>query len=422
MSARDRTPWTWVPSLYFAQGVPYVMVVTVSTVLFQRLGLGNTEIALYSSWLGIPWVIKPFWSPFVELFGTKRRWVLALQGAMGVLLGLVAFALPTPFWLQATLALFFVAAFASATHDIAADGLYMLALPQHSQAAYAGVRSTFYRLAMIAGDGQLVILAGYLERRLGDRHEAWAVTMGVVGGLLVAAFLLHLLVLPAPPSDRPAPRDSGLFRAFFEAFAAFFRKPGILRILAFLLLYRFAEAQLVKLIAPFLLDPRSEGGLGLTPEAVGWAKGTFGVAALMLGGILGGLAISRHGLRAWLWPMVAILHLPDLVFVALATFQPESFALICAAIVVEQFGYGFGFTAYMLYMIHVAEGGHRTAHYAIGTGFMALGVMLPGMWSGWLQEQLGYPLFFGWVMLATIPGFLVAALVQIPPGFGRKET
>jgi PAT family beta-lactamase induction signal transducer AmpG len=424
-----RSPWTWVPTLYFAEGVPYVVVMTVSVIMYKRLGISNTDIALYTSWLYLPWVIKPLWSPFVDMFRTKRFWVTSLQCVIGIALALVAFALPTPAFFQLTLAVFWLMAFGSATHDIAADGFYMLALEEHEQAAFVGVRSTFYRVAMITGQGILVVFAGIIETSGlfgtsgGDIPFAWSMTFGVLSALFLAFFLYHQFMLPRPASDHPSRRDSSqsVWAEFIHIFGLFFQKKRLGPTLAFLLLYRFAEAQLVKLVTPFLLDGREKGGLGLATSEVGIVYGTVGVIALTLGGLLGGYVVSRQGLKSWLWPMVIIIHFPDLAFVFLSQVQPENFLVINAAVAVEQFGYGFGFTAYMLYMILVAEGEHKTAHYAICTGFMALGMMVPGMFSGWLQEQIGYQHFFLWVILSTIPGFLVALMVKIPEGFGKKK-
>jgi PAT family beta-lactamase induction signal transducer AmpG len=324
---------------------------------------------------------------------------------------------------QYTIALFWLMAFSSATHDIAADGFYMLGLKEHEQAAFAGVRTLFYRIAMIAGEGALVVFAGTLEERFHNVHRAWEFTMLVVAGVMLAAFLYHRLILPRPIQDEPRLRSDGqnLLGEFFRVFVEFFKKDQIAVIIAFLLLYRLAEAQLLKLAYPFLLDDRTVGGLGLDTSQVGYIKGTIGVAALLCGGILGGLAISKNGLRFWLWPMVICMHLPDLAFVYLAYFKPESHAIISAAVAVEQFGYGFGFTAYTMFMILVSEGEHKTAHYAICTGFMALGMMLPGMLSGQIQEAIGYQHFFLWVIVSTIPGFVVAGLIRIPPEFGKKQ-
>ena len=421
------TPWRWIPTLYFGQGIPYVVVMTLAVVMYKNLGIGNTEIALYTSWLYLPWVIKPLWSPLVDLLGTKRRWIVGLQFLIGAALAGVALTLPASNFFQLSLAVFWLMAFSSATHDIAADGFYMLALSQKSQAAFVGVRSTFYRLAMIAGQGGLVYLAGMLSDRTGQPATAWALVMG---GLAVAFGLLgawHFWALPRPAADLP-PLRSGrtaaeFWRDFLAVFAAFFRKPGIVRILAFLLLYRFAEAQLLKLVTPFMLDPREAGGLGLKTQDVGIAYGSFGIAALTVGGLLGGWLISRVGLKKLLWPLVLCMHLPNVAYVALALWQPQGLAVVSTAIAIEQFGYGLGFTAYMVFMLMVAgEGEHKTAHYALCTGFMALGMMLPGMAAGWLQTQLGYVDFFVWVCVATIPSFAAAALIRgrIDPAFGRR--
>lgn len=422
-AAASRSPWSWVPSLYFAQGIPYVVVMSISVIMYKKMGISNTDIALYTSWLYLPWVVKPLWSPFVDMFRTKRFWIVTLQLLIALSLSAVAFTIPSAGFFQVTLAVFWLMAFASATHDIAADGFYMLGLEQHQQAAFVGVRSTFYRIAMITGQGLLVVLAGTLETSSGSIATGWSWTFFVLSGLFAVLFAYHTAMLPRPAADRAtlSSGSSSVLTEFFNTFATFFRKKEIGVILAFLLLYRFAEAQLVKLVTPFLLDPREAGGLGLTTQEVGIAYGTVGVIALTLGGLLGGYVISKRGLRYWLWPMVFIIHLPDAAFVFLSWLQPENFFVISAAVAVEQFGYGFGFTAYMLYMILVSDGEHKTAHYAICTGFMALGMMLPGMFSGWLEDQIGYRNFFLWVMLSTIPGFIVAALVTVPEGFGKKK-
>jgi PAT family beta-lactamase induction signal transducer AmpG len=419
------SPWRWIPTLYLSQGLPYVVVMTLAVVLYKNLGVSNTEIALYTSWLYLPWVIKPLWSPLVDLLGKKRRWIVALQFAVGAALALVALALPAPHFLQMTLGVFWLMAFASATHDIAADGFYLLALPPHTQAAFVGVRGTFYRLAMIAGQGGLVYLAGRLQERTGQVVTSWVAVFSVLAVLFVGAALYHQWALPRPAGDRPSARSQTFWSDFRAVFAAFFRKPGIGRILAFLLLYRFAEAQLLKLVTPFLLDPRTAGGLGLKTQEVGIAYGTVGVTALVMGGLLGGWVTSRVGLGRVLWPLMICMHLPNLVFVALAVWQPTFLPLVSAAIALEQFGYGFGFTAYLVYMLMVAGGPdgsnvHKTAHYALCTGFMALGMMVPGMWAGWLQARLGYVHFFAWACIATLPSFAAAALIRIDPGFGRR--
>ncbi len=615
----SRSPWSWIPTLYFAEGLPYVVVMTVAVIMYKGLGLSNTDIALYTSWLYLPWVIKPLWSPVVDILKTRRMWIWVMQLIIGGGLAGVALTIPAPNFVQLTLAFLWLLAFSSATHDIAADGFYLLATTEGEQAFFVGIRSTFYRLAMIGGQGLLVIFAGIIQsntglpkielqlaakpgaaivqtietnatwfvspsptqpglfivvqadkieispeprskkeigeltaaakarntangfykpekksdgndwlsvffhwtgapfRAIGAKLEPWlrehfsatqtksdmagsigtaqlqlsrkpdkevVVTTGLKSGdksislaegsrlifndqnwnkpalvvfqldpklraesaavyevrsgniplswtltflLLTGMFLFfgiyHKFILPRPASDKPGDASSILrfVAEFFRTFGSYFRKPKILMLLLFLLFYRFAEAQLVKMVAPFLLDGREVGGLGLTTGQVGFVYGTVGIIALTCGGLLGGMVASKHGLKRWLWPMVLIMHLPDAMFVYLAYAQPDNFFTINFCVAVEQFGYGFGFTAYMLYMIYIARGQHQTAHYAICTGFMAMGMMFPGMWSGWLQELIGYQHFFVWVMLATIPGFIVAALVPLDREFGKKN-
>jgi PAT family beta-lactamase induction signal transducer AmpG len=417
-----RNPWAWVPSLYFAEGIPYVVVMTVSVIMYKKLGISNSDIALYTSWLYLPWAIKPLWSPFVDMFLTKRLWVVATQLVISITLVGVAFTLSMSSFLVLTLMVFALMAFSSATHDIAADGFYMLGLNEPQQAAYVGIRTTFYRIAMIAGQGAFVVLAGTLEPRIGI-PQAWSITFLVIAALFGVLCLYHQFILPYPAYDRSTLKEKskGVLSEFIHTFVLFFQRKDILIILLFLLFYRFAEAQLVKLVSPFLLDPRTKGGLGLTTSEVGIVYGTIGIIALTAGGLFGGYAISKKGLRWWLWPMVVIMHAPDLMFVYLSHFQPADLLFINIAVALEQFGYGFGFTAYAMYMIYISQGEYKTAHFAICTGIMALGMMLPGMISGKIQELIGYQHFFLWVMVSTIPGFIVAALVKIDPEFGKKR-
>ncbi|MGQ1890073.1 MFS transporter [Thermophagus sp. OGC60D27] len=611
MGKNNRSPWSWVPTLYFAQGIPYVIVMTVSVIMYKRLGISNADIALYTSWLYLPWVIKPLWSPVVDLLKTKRWWIVIMQLLVGAGLAGVALTIPAPGFFRYTLAFFWLLAFSSATHDIAADGFYMLALDEHKQALFIGIRSTFYRIAMITGQGLLIILAGFFETSTGlppvafsvhaqpdlppriersdfdqpadssklafiltgeelhiptqkataetidslklwaseqnlangfvmpaveitttketgwwtnhisgplkaqlkalfGRHEAegpalhpgnvgligvrltkapnedeevvlntgfrrgdesislvqgerivmnhtnwnktawmvvqldpklqghstawfegrsgkiplaWSLTFVILTVLFLVFFVYHRFILPRPASDKPAVQenDEGLFQEFFITFKSFFRKKNIGSALAFLLLFRLGESQLVKLASPFMLDAREIGGLGLTTGDVGLIYGTIGILALTLGGILGGWVASRNGLKYWIWPMALAMNLPNLVYVYLSYAMPQNMWLISASVAVEQFGYGFGFTAYMLYMIYFAAGSHKTAHYAICTGLMALGMMIPGMISGWIQEIVGYHNFFIWVLICTIPGFIVIKFLKIDPHFGIKK-
>jgi len=419
----SRSPWAWIPTLYLAEGLPYVVVMTVSVIMYKGFGVSNTDIALYTSWLYLPWVVKPLWSPVVDLLGTRRAWIWATQLVVGAALAGVALVAPLPHAFQWSLACFWLLAFDSATHDIAADGFYMLATTEQEQSFFVGVRTMFYRIATIAGQGLLVMLAGTVQTRTGNVGFAWSVAMGTLAALFLVFALWHRFVLPRPASDRAGDvREVPRFvQEFLRTFGSFFRKPRIAVVLAFLLLYRFGEAQLVKMVAPFLLDPRAAGGLALTTTQVGLVYGTVGIIALTIGGITGGWVASRHGLKAWLWPMLFAIHLPDAAFIYLAYAQPTQMIVIQACVVIEQFGYGFGFTAYLLYMIYLARGEHRTAHYAICTGFMALGMMIPGMWSGWLQDHIGYPHFFTWVILATIPSFLVALALPLEAEFGKQR-
>ncbi len=605
-----RNPWTWVPSLYFAEGIPYVIVMSVSVIMYKRLGISNTDIALYTSWLYLPWVIKPLWSPVVDLFKTKRFWIIIMQLLIGAGLAGVALTIPVPNFFQYTLAFFWLLAFSSATHDIAADGFYMLGLSEHDQAFFVGIRSTFYRFAMITGQGLLIILAGYLESttglppvsvevtakptqenviifddssnavamdgelrivsepshlviptipvhkskadsilklakklntengfyyeklkeenktlkaqttkesswlenflrdnfgetkkvsavkefvgnlgiiafhlsnapppgetvvvnfgqeggdkniflaeglrfefteknwnkkayaviqidpklkketgavfvaRAGNIPLSWMITIASLAILFLIFFLYHKFILPYPKSDKPAAEGNrNIASEFFKTFVLFFKKEKIGLIIAFLLLYRLGESQLVKLAAPFLLDARELGGLGLTTGEVGLVYGTIGIIALTLGGLLGGFLAAKHGLKYWIWWMLIAINLPDAVYIYLSYAQPENFLPVAISVAIEQFGYGFGFTAYMLYMIYISEGKYKTAHFAIATGFMALGMMLPGMFSGWLADIIGYKHFFIWVIIATVPAFLITKFIPLDPTFGKK--
>lgn len=610
-SQKKTSPWAWIPTLYFAQGLPYVAVMTISVIMYKRLGISNTDIALYTSWLYLPWVIKPFWSPFIDLLKTKRWWVVTMQMLVGAGLAGIAFTIPAPHFFQITLAIFWLVAFSSATHDIAADGFYMLALDTHDQAMYVGIRSTFYRVATIAGQGLLVILAGLLESNTGltplslevkagpqyaseialpstnyvtdsnndemhfvatpavleigtaanpaqvdsvnawvkqqniangfaapetaattqsstaakgqelskfelfikntfgenrertqhqltgnigvikvclsqqpkpgekvvlntvhktgdqsifltqgDRIEfnadnwnkpayitiqvdpklkeassasfestsgnialAWSITFFVLAGFFIAIFLYHKYILPKPASDRAVceATASNIFKEFFATFVTFFKKKQVWVAVLFMLLYRLPEAQLVKLINPFLLDPKELGGLGLTTGQVGLVYGTIGILGLTVGGIIGGIVAAKGGLRKWLWPMAWSISLTCATFVYLSYYQPDSLFIINLCVFIEQFGYGFGFTAYMLYLIYFSDGEHKTAHYAICTAFMALGMMLPGMAAGWLQELIGYKHFFYWVMICCAATIAVCAFIKIDPNYGKKD-
>lgn len=624
---KKKSPWAWIPTLYFAQGLPYVAVMTISVIMYKRLGISNTDIALYTGWLYLPWVIKPFWSPFVDIIKSKRWWTVSMQWILAFTFAGVAFTIPVPFFFQLTLAVFWIMGFTSATHDIAADGFYMHALTEHEQSLYVGIRSTFYRVATVAGQGLLVIIAGLVETNTGlepaqlsvvanpaaeqvvasipkydiqvtdtageprfvytasqievgsvapaevdgvpfkayaaavrdsvrmlneangfvastaqvdgqqpseggvaastekesaftalirdwfgeerqtvaddiadniavvgvrlnkmpvtdepiilsvthqsgdqsikleqnllstrfeftrdnwdktaylffeidhklkDRTEAsfvgasgnipfaWIIVFVALSVFFFAVAMYHSWVLPRPLTDGCEAKRSAsdILKEFVQTFVSFFQKKQIWVAVAFMLLYRLPEAQLVKLINPFLLDPIDKGGMGLSTGEVGLVYGTVGIIGLTIGGIIGGIAAARGGLKKWLWPMAWSMSLTCLTFIYLSYFQDSSLLVINICVFVEQFGYGFGFTAYMLYLIYFSEGEHKTAHYAICTGFMALGMMLPGMAAGWLQETIGYRHFFIWTVICCAATIGICAFVKIDPKFGLKE-
>ncbi len=433
VDANARSPWLWIPTLNFSSGLPYVVVMMLATVMYKDMGVSNTDIALYTSWLYLPWVIKPLWSPLVDMLRTKRFWIVTMQLIIGASLGLVALTLKGPDYFVISLTVLWLMAFSSATHDIAADGFYMLGLRQDQQAAFVGVRSAFYRLAMIAGQGALIWMAGQLmedfeaangtlaDVKLQSAFYAWQIVFGVLGAMFLALCIYHYLALPKPASDVAQKPADNFWAGYRATFVSYFKKDGIWLTLAFLLLFRFGEAQAVKLLAPFLKDSIANGGLGLDNKQFGLIYGTYGIASLTAGGILGGWLVSRFGLKKCLWPLVFAIHLPNLAFVYLAYVQPSSHLFITIAIMIEQFGYGLGFVSFMMYMILFSDGPQKTAHYSICTGFMALGMMLPGMASGWIQAQLGYKMFFVWVCVATIPAFVLTAFLKIPEGFGTKK-
>lgn len=436
-----RSPWWWIPTLYFAEGIPYFIVNNISVTMFTKMGVPNGEMALFTSLLYLPWTIKPLWSPFVDIVKTKRWWILAMQILMSACFILLTLSIPHPdaatiaakgtpvSMFTFTLLLFVVTAFASATHDIAADGFYMLANTEEQQSFFVGIRSTFYRLSSIFGQGVLVYIAGYLEKSTGDIPTSWQITMGITAVMFCAITLYHTWAIPRAKADAPHIEDdkggraAEIMREFGRTWVTFFKKPGVWLAIVFMLLYRLPEAFLLKMVNPFLLDPASNGGLALDTDVVGIVYGTIGVAALTVGGILGGICASRWGLHKALWPMAACMTLPCATFVYLSMAMPHNLWIISSCVAVEQFGYGFGFTAYMLYMIYVSQGEFATAHYAICTAFMALSMMIPGAFAGYIQEAIGYEHFFWMVILCCLATVLMTLLVKrkIDPEYGKKK-
>lgn len=414
--------WLWVPSLYFASGLPYHAITSISDIMYKDMGISNTSIALYTSILLIPWTIKPLWSPFVEMIGTRRQWTLCSQLLLVFCFAAVAFAIPTGSFVILTLAAFMIGAFVSSTHDIALDGFYILALPQEKQSFFSGIRNTFYRIATVFSSGILVMLAGWVATKSGSNSLAWSITFIITAIIMATLFLYHKRAMPKAENDisRKVNGIKEVFGNFGDIIKSYFKKPGIVPALLFLLLFRFPEAQLGKIGKLFLMDTPEAGGLFLDKGEIGYINGVIGIIGLIAGGIAGGICISRKGLKYWLWPMVMAISLPDAVYVYMSMTLPDSLTVIGSCIFIEQLGYGFGFTAYTLYMIYFAQGKYPTAHFAISTAFMSLGMMLPGMISGKIQEWLGYGNFFIWVMACTAVTFLVSAFIKVDPKFGTK--
>ncbi|MFT5254616.1 MAG: PAT family beta-lactamase induction signal transducer AmpG [Flavobacteriales bacterium] len=418
----DNRPWYWIPILSFASGLPYAIIISVSVIMYKNLGINNEDIGIYTSLLYLPWVIKPLWSPFIDLYSTKRKWFLAMQLIIAIAFLIVGLTIPLNHFFVISLAIFWVAAFGSASNDVASDGFYLIALEKDQQSFFLGIRSTFYRLSMLTGNGLIVIIGGYLEQQYGDKQKAWSYTMIIVGLLMALITIYNYFTAPRTETSIPASTNAeGSKKNFSAVFTSFFQKKQIGLALAFILLFRLGESQLLKMLTPFLIDDVTVGGLGLTTQDVGVIYGTFGVIALTVGGIFGGIAISKDGLGKWMLPMFLAMHLPIIGFVLLSHFHPSSVYYVYATVIAEQFGYGFGFAAFMMYLIYIAEGESKTSHYALATGFMALGMMLPGMLSGFIQEYLGYGNFFIWVFIATIPGLILSRFLIFPKDFGKKS-
>jgi PAT family beta-lactamase induction signal transducer AmpG len=420
-SIKSLSPWAYIPILYFASGVPYVIINTVSVIFYKKLGIDNAQITLWTSFLYLPWVMKMFWGPIVDTYSTKRRWLLYTQFAMSACLGLVALSLQLSNFFFISLAALTLGAFISATYDIATDGFYLLALTPEQQAFFVGIRSLFYRLAVIFGSGLLVILAGQLEARLNNIPLSWTLAIGFAAVILAVISVCDRLTLPLPESDTPRQSTNTQKIPFFKIISSYFQQPKITAILAFILLYRFGEAMLLKVASLFLLDPVEKGGLALTTSDLGLVYGTFGVVSLIVGGILGGLVIAKYGLKKCLFPMALALNLPDIFYVYMAYTQP-SLTLVYPLVSLEQFGYGFGFTAFSVYLMYISQGEYKTSHFAISTGIMALGMMLPGIISGYLQKLLGYPLFFIFVCLITIPGMISLFFIPLPTDTNQQTS
>ena len=423
---KKTTPWAWIPTLYFAEGLPNVVVTALSVVMYMQMGLTDAEVGLYTGWLALPWVVKPLWSPFIDLLKTKRWWVLSMQLLMGSALAGIAFTIPTQFWFQGTMFFLFTMAFASATHDISADGFYMIELSKHDQAKYVGLRNTFYRLAVIFVNGALVSLAGLLQHSLHmSVVYSWTLVFYGLAALFIGIWLYHLRLLPRPVDDKSSEKTTVAVATELKSMlCTFFSKFGCKEtviVMLFLLFYRFPEALLNTMTKTFLMRDNSVGGLGLSAEQYGLAQGTVGLIGLLLGGIIGGILVSRDGMKRWLWPMVCAITLPDAVYIYLSYSLNANMWVVSSCLFVEQFGYGLGFTVLTLYMLFYSQGKFKTSHYSICTGISYLGLMLPGMMSGYIKDLLGYQWFFIIVMACCAITFLVTAFLKIDPDFGKKN-
>lgn len=423
--------YSWVPTLYLGEALPFSAVMLISLIMFQELGLTDEQITLYTGWLGLPWVIKPIWSPIIDNLKTKRWWIVTMQFFMGIALALVAFTLPTDFWLQGVLAIFMLIAFASATHDISADGFYIIALPDKEQELYVGVRNTFYRIGMVIGQGGLVLWAGYIQKGdytpetgahrwldllgSGAIVSSWMVVFLILGILMFLLGLYHAFILPKVET---AVHDRFNFaeqmREFGQTLKVFVTKPHLISALCFILLFRLPEGLLTKIVPLFLKRSAAEGGLAMNDVDFGLIYGTLGVIGLLLGGILGGWAVSRWGLKRCLWPLVLCITLPDIVYVYLSYFPTDNLWLIGSCVCIEQIGYGLGFAAYTLYLVTFSRGERSTAVFSICTAGQYLGgVMIPGIVSGFISGNIGYQNFFWVVMAFCLVTFAVTAFVKI---------
>lgn len=424
---KKNRPWGWIPSLYLAEGLPYSVVNVLTATMFTTMDVPLATMTFYTGLIGLPWIIKPFWSPFIDLIKTKRWWTLLMQALMCLGMFLIGFILPSSNFFILSIIIFWIIAFLSATHDVAADGFYMMALDERQQAEYVGVRSTVYKIATLIGQGGLIFIAGKLiDSNSLSVAFSWSVTFFILGALFLIIFLWDLKIMPVPAKDRPVPgvTTRKIIIDFANTFVSFFRRKHIWLALTFMILYRLPEALCLKIVPPFLLDSISQGGLGLSTAEVGTANGIVGVIGLLAGGIIGGMAIGKAGLKKWIWPMALSLSLPSVVYLIFALYQPTNFIWICTGIAFEQFGYGFGYTAIMMYLIYFCAGENQTSHFAFCTAFMLLGLIGPGMIAGWLFDKFislssvsdsfapGYIYFFSFVMITCLISFLSVALVR----------
>lgn len=414
-------PWAWVPTVYMFEGLPNAIVTTVSLIVFKNMGMPNDKLTFYTSLLSFPWILKIVLSPFVDTIGRKRVWTALMQVLMAVFTCVLGISLPRcP--LSVILVLFTATAFASSIHDIAADGFYMLGLDEHRQSLFVGVRNTFFRLALLCGQGLLAIIAGVMQKHGSDSVVSWSLTLIGCSVVMALVALWDIIAMPYPEAD-VSDTDKGTrlpFSSLARLFLSFVKKDGFWLALVFMLLYRLPEAFSLKILIPFLKDAPELGGLGLSDEQVGIANGTIGVIALLAGGILGGLAGGKWGLKKCLIPMALSLALPCSVYLYLSMAQPAGVLPVYICIAVDQFGYGFGFTAYTLYMLYFSRGEYRTSHYAFCTVLMIFSMMFPGFFAGKIQMCIGYTGFFWVVMACCLVTLAVSLMIKVDPEYGKK--
>src|SRR5271169_1632978 len=416
------SPSLWVPTLYFAEGLPFYAVNMMALIFYSRMGVDNRTITATVSLLGLPWSLKPLWSPFLEMYKTKKFFVVLMEFVGGVSLGVLALCLPLPGYFRYSIALFALIAFCSATHDIAADGIYIGSLSPKQQAAYAGWQGGSYNIARFFSQGGLLILAGYLENRM-PAVRAWMIIFATVGITLVVLSLFDSRVLPRGGEERHSGSLPEMLTTFWDVVVRFFKKPNIWFLLVFIFLYRAGEGQVVKIGPLFLKAAREQGGIGLSTAQFGTIYGTFGTAAFILGSVLGGYFTAWLGLKRALLPLILVMNLPMLTYFYLSTVMPTSHFFITAAMTLEMFGYGFGFVGVILLMMQeIAPGKYQTAHYAFANSLMNLGLVVPGAISGWIQMKIGYQHFFLWALISAVPAMILARFVPIHSSSARAES
>ena len=409
-----RNPIYWVPSTWFAMGLPFVALAAASSIMYKNMGISDSQIAFWTSLIMLPWTIKPLWGPFLEMFKTKKFFVYSTQIFTGCVFGLIALTLHLNHFFAFSIALFAIIAFSGATHDTAADGVYLNELSPKMQATYVGWQGAFYNIAKIFSGGILVYLAGELEKKQGVA-TAWMVVMFLYGVMMVILGLYNRAVLPDNENNtQPQNLKEGL-AILKDVIITFFQKKNIWYSLCFIVFYRFAEGQAIKITPLFFKAARSEGGLGLTTSQIGLLYGVFGSLAFVIGSIAAGYFISNKGLtRKSLLILCSFFNIPFLAYAYLAVYIPDNVMVIGIAVAVEYFGYGFGFIGLILFIMqNMAPGKYKMAHYAFGSGLMNLGFMVPSMISGFVSDYLGYKDFFIWVLISTIPAFIITWLVPL---------